>query len=325
MNKEKTEKLYNSITNVKDEYIEEIAAAQGNKKIRRFKRLPLILAAVFLALALTGAGFVSAVYGDSMQNWFAHEWQMSTGENLSDEHAAVIDRLSQDIGVSQTVDGVTVTVVSAAIGKDRAVLLLRVQGVTGNKRKFYAFDRMEMTVSPENIGHGSSWTFEYQGTDGDGSMLMLLNYNFIINENVVAEHPEADVTLQLENLATSKGKPVVKGQWTLEFTLDYSNAIAVMELPDTDGFTDLKLSSMSLEFKCDGDGIDSEILVTDTYVVFKNGEITYSRTGEGHVMEDGRWIHIGHWTFPVILDDVVLVHIGETEIPVSRQSTADSP
>lgn len=316
MSKEKAIKLYNSITNINDEYIEELDfEEQKIKPVRRINRLSLILAAIILALALTGAGFVSAIYGDSIQSWFAHEWQMMTGENLSDEHAAVIDRLSQDIGVSQTVGGVTVTADSATIGNDRIILLLRIEGVQAKRRKFYEFDRMEIHANPENIGTSFSWVFEYLGTDGDGSMLMQLDCDFIIHEDVVAEHPEAEVTLQLEDLITSEGKPVANGQWTLNFTLDYSQAFNVINLPDTDCFTNLKLSVMSLEFICDP--LDIETREADTFVVFKNGGIIYSRTSTGHVMEDGKWLYIYYWTFPINPDDVATVQIAETEIPVS--------
>ena len=128
MKEKETEKLYNSISNIDSRYIES-ALSYNAKASRRVRHALIALAAAILALFLMGAGFAAVVYGDSIQSWFGHYWKVITGQAMSEGQTAIIERLSQSIGMSQTIDDVTVTVDSATIGKNNLFILLKVKGL----------------------------------------------------------------------------------------------------------------------------------------------------------------------------------------------------
>ena len=125
--------LYNAFHAVDDKILERSETAIYNHESvtpRMLKRrFPAALIAAVLAMFLMGAGVAAIIYGDSIQNWFSHYWEIITGQQMSDEQATTIDHLSQEIGLSQTVGDVTVTVDSATVGYDNFFLLLRVNGI----------------------------------------------------------------------------------------------------------------------------------------------------------------------------------------------------
>ena len=101
--------LYTAFNAVDNDILER-SETSGFKIIPIRRRLPVALIAAILALVLMGAGVVAIVYGDSIQSWFGHYWEQVTGQPMSDQHTALIDHLSQEIDLAQTVGDVTVTV-----------------------------------------------------------------------------------------------------------------------------------------------------------------------------------------------------------------------
>ena len=337
MKKEAVEKLYNSITNVRDEYIEEfIDAAQETKgKASRLKSRPVyILVAAILAVLLLGAGASALLYSDNIQGWFGRYWEVLTGESMSDEQTAVIDSLSQKIGLSQTVGGVTVTVDSATVGDDKFFLLLRVDGVQAAKGQKYQFEKYNMDVIPQAetmLAHGSG----YLGTDSSGALLILLDCDYAVGANTAADVP-LKVSLQLYNLAkrsirTDKLKLLCKGEWSFDFTLVYSQSQQIILLEDTQvvvtdfakditatmAFSDIELTNIGLRFRSadpEASSLDPDVVC----VVLKNGVTVRCEQGIGvPTTDEAIWKFSYHWTVPINIDEVDHLKIGETEIPVS--------
>ena len=111
-----------------DEEALERSEIMGNKKIVPLRRrVVMAVAAVLVVVVLMGAAAVK--YYDSIQGWFELTWEYMTGQEMTTRQAAFIERLSQDIGISQTVDGVTITVDSATAVGDVAYLLKKFEGL----------------------------------------------------------------------------------------------------------------------------------------------------------------------------------------------------
>lgn len=98
-----TKKFSEAMSEIDDKYVEEAISYSPKAKITPHRRLSVALIAAILALLLIGAGVVAVICGDSFQSWFSHYWEEITGQSMSEEHTAVIEHLSQEIGVSQTV------------------------------------------------------------------------------------------------------------------------------------------------------------------------------------------------------------------------------
>lgn len=92
---------------------------------RQVPRMVLIAAIVVLALA--GTALAAALPG--IQEWFSQQWTKETGQPIHKDQMGLIDQLTDAVGVSATVDGVTVTVDSVTRGEDVLWLLLEAEGL----------------------------------------------------------------------------------------------------------------------------------------------------------------------------------------------------
>lgn len=339
----KEKRILDVLGQVDERYIEEAAPLIGDSKMitlpsRHFRhRLPHAMVAVIAAVILLGCSVVAVMYGDSIQNWFSHYWEAITGQSMSEGQSNVIDHLSQEIGLSQTVGEVSVTVDSATVGDDSFFLLLRVDGMKFSKRYSYGFENVLMEVQPdplENAGGMGSYGFQYQGMDGDGTALMLMDFDYMSSNGYEQDTRPLEVTLTLENLIrnahTDKERQLAEGQWSFEFTIDRSNIPEVIALPDTEvtvmnlnerkevmvPFTNIELTNTGVRFQYDYAEGTLDI-VNRLSVVLKNGIEIDINGGVGTPTADESALNCSyHWAIPVDLDEVVALKIGETEIPV---------
>lgn len=303
----------------------------------RFGRLPAVLAAALLALALMGAGFVAAVYGDSIQSWFGHYWEAITGQQMSAAQAAVIDHLSQDIGVSQTVGDVTITVDSATVGDDAFYLLLKIDGLNFSDQHSYNFITGTLETAPDPLADGAfvGWGTDYLGVDGDGSALLLLNYGYLSGDAFVPDPQPLQVSLKLENLAcdphTDRETVIAEGEWDFSFAIDRSKPPEVIFLPDTEVtasdsvrqedtpvlLTRIELTSTGLRFRFEYEEGNLSLSDQRIAIVLDNGKIIGNNGGIGSPTEDNREMCFSYqWLVPVNLDEAAAVLIGETQIPI---------
>ena len=87
----------------------------------------MVLIAAIVALVLAGTALAAAIPG--IQEWFGQQWMKETGRPINTDQMGLNDQLSDAVGVSATVDGVTVTVDSVTRGEDVIWFLLRYDGL----------------------------------------------------------------------------------------------------------------------------------------------------------------------------------------------------
>jgi len=333
-----SKKFSAAMSEIDDKYINEAVSYKSKATPLRLNRhLPAALIAAILALLLMGAGVVAIIYGDSIQSWFSYYWETITGQSMTEGQTAVIDHLSQEIKISQTVDDVTVTVDSATVGDDSFFLLLRVEGLKFSNRHSYGFSSIDMDVKPdplEESGGIGGYGFQYHGLDGDGAVLLLMDYDYASRTGYEQDTSPIDITLTLENLAQNphvdKEKTLTRGQWSFHFSLDRSHLPEAVRLPDTEVMAidldkqelvpvtikNIELTSTGLRFQYDR-GERTLNVGQFISVVLENGATIENGGGAGTPLEDGStWNCSHHWPVPVNLDEVSAIRIGKTEIIV---------
>lgn len=336
---------------IDERYIMEALNYTKGAPARARRRLTLALIAAVMALLLLGAGVAAVIYGDSIQNWFEYQWERMTDQAMSQGHNAVIDHLSQEIGVSQTVGETTVTVDSATVGDDIIYLLLRVEGPSLNRRHTYNFDGFHMAADPDPLEDGmGAIGFRFYGMDGDGAALFLMEFEYGSGSRngFVPDTRPMEVLVELEDLLRTgyRSKVLEEGGWRLTFTLDRGKLPEAIVLPDTevtavnmDGeletvlYTDIELTSTGIRFRHDLASrsdphrlveapehikeMTGQSMVSQMYVVLENGGILEIGSGTGIAMHDiGKMSCSYHWTIPIDLDEVAAIQIGQTQIPV---------
>lgn len=339
--------LYICLNEVDDEILERSERETVSHTVTIRRKLFVMLAAAILGLFLMGAGIATALYGDSIQSWLGHYWEIITGQPMNDQHTLLIDQLSQEIGLSETVAGVTVTVDSAIVGEGRFIVLLRVEGLEFSEKHEYGFEEMQVELAPgtaeDMLGLFYSSGYNFWGLDADGSALFLIYCDYPVKDEPQTEKsPYTTLNLSMTNFSqnpkTNNSMLLTKGEWHFTFSLD-RNEIDIKRLPDTQvtGFyysedyeeiqvpivlTNMKLSNTGLTFRYyryDSQGRD--LYTADTsdlnlWVVLKSGQEIDAGCGSVHNPIDGISYHDYKWKLPVDLDEVVAVRIGEVVIPI---------
>ncbi len=333
-------RILHALGGIDPSFIEEAAPSQ-DRVIRPIRKLSLILLAAVLAAVLLGCGIAAGIFGDSIQSWFAHHWEADTGQPMTDNHAALIDHLSQEINLSQTVDGVTVTLDSATVGDDSFAVLLRVSGLSPiSKRHAYEFRKVGFAIEPE-AATLSSWGLNFLGIDGDDTALFMLEHDYTSPTDFEWDPRPLHIEMHLTDLGwgfinSDKPKIVAEGTWDFSFTLDHSTPPQVISLPDTAVtafrrsekdrqetvlLTNMELTSMGLRYQYVDPNTDLSFttgtLDLAAFVILENGLEIRQSSGSASVEED-RLFCSYHWYFPVDLSQVVAIRFGDQEIPVPR-------
>ena len=307
------------------EKILELGMQRQKRHGRYVRRLPGALAAAIIAAALLGCGVVATVYGDSIQNWFSHYWESITGQPMSESQTAIIDHLTQEIGLSQTVDGITVTVDSATVGESSFYLLLRVEGGKFSRRYSYSFDMLNIELTPEPYRNLPSYGYQFHGLDGDGAALFLLEVDCGSGTSPLGVKLEP---CDFREGPFSNDKLLASGPWEFTFTLDRGQPIESIDLPDTTIYipegddledisvllTDIRVSSTGLYFRYDAEQARFQ---TEFFpeLILKNGAAVHIGSGHGTFMKDGKTMrHNWTWAFPVDLDEADYIRIGNTKV-----------
>jgi len=304
----KQDALLYALTDIRTDFIEE-AAPVRRKPVRRWM---IATAAASLALLLMGAG---VIFGDSIQSWMAGRWSWENGKTMSRGQAELVDSMSQEIGLTQTIGDFTVDVDSAVFGDRGFRILVRVRGRQFGHEDGVSFDKWTMDLSPDptdGMGHGLGWQFA--GFDGDGSWLLFFRCYWD-----QARRPEEPFTVRLsmsDLILTGAGGETVEtlqsGTWEFEFPLEITGVPEPIELPDCTVTTE-----------------SGEVLELKNLVLYSTG-LSCDRIGEGDfwvkvILDDGSSIEaslgIGDsrwWDVPVDPAQVRELRIGDTTIPVPK-------
>ena len=332
--------LYMSFNEVDDDILERSERAILATGIPLRRRLPVVLIAAILALFLMGSSAVVFFFGDSIQSWFAYYWKSITGESMSNQHAALIDHLSQQIGSSETVDGVTVTVDSATVGERNFFILLRVEGLELSNKHFHGFEEVQLTLKqvPEQHVGGAGYSYDYLGLNPDGAALLLIHYDYSVRGPASEDKPPLQITLSMTDFVQGdKGNKhilLAEGTWNFYISLD-RNQLDAKELPDTQvmgiaysennektetpvTLTNMVLTNTDICFQYDWQGGDVvlETRLQEIRVVLQNGLEISAGSGDGSGLASTQWYVTYTWRIPVSLEEVAAVKIGDVIIPV---------
>lgn len=298
-----------ALTDIREGFIEE-AAPIRRKPISR----GLIgLLAASLALMLMGAGII---FGGSVQDWMEHRWAMENTRPMGEDQAALVDSMSQKIGLSQTIGDITVDVDSALFGDRGFRVLVRVRGRQFGDHQGVSFKRWAMELQPDftaNMGLHKGW--EFAGFDGDGSWLLFFCCDW---DEPVRPDGAFTVRLSMTDLVFTGGsigetvETVQAGTWEFQFPLEVTAVPEPIVLPDTTVKTEkgkelelrnLMLCSTGLTYEKTGEG---DFHVT---VILTDGSSIAATMGMG----EGCW-----WDVPVDPAQVREIRIGETVIQVPK-------
>ncbi len=200
---------------------------------RHNRRLPVILTVVVAIVLLMGAGFVVA--HDSITDYFVRQWEGMTDTEITEEHLATLESFTQEIGLTQSSDGVTITVDSAAVGGDTLYVLFAVEcdSVEFATTRSPSFDefRWNITNSSATVqGGGLRWG----GTDENNVTYFVLEGNL----DICDESSPIAVSVHLAGLHTNRGSTheeypdvYLGGEWDFEFTLE-QNTLNPLSLLD---------------------------------------------------------------------------------------------
>ena len=304
----KRDELLYALTDVRADFIRE-AAPVRRRPIRRWM---IAAAAASLAVLLMGAG---VIFGGSVQDWMDHRWSLENTRPMGEDQTALVDSMSQEIGLTQTIGGITVDVDSAIFGDRGFRILVRVRGQQFDYEYGAEFERWSMELSPDptdGMGHGRGWHFA--GFDGDGSWLLFFQCYWDQDKR-----PEGPFTVRLsmsDLILTGAGGETVEvvqpGSWEFEFPLEVTGVPEPIRLPDctvkTENGEVLELKNLvlySTGLSCDRLG-EGDFWVK---VILNDGSSIDATLGIG----DSRW-----WDVPVDPAQVRELRIGETTIPVPR-------
>lgn len=330
--------IYRAFSAVDDDII--VRSENTRTNIVRF-RWQYALIAALLSVFLMGAGVAAVIWGDSIQSWFGHYWQSITGQEVSAGQAALIDHLSQEIGVSQTIGDVTVTVDSETVGDDSFFLLLRIEGLTLSAQKSYGFNEMDIKVSPdplEELGGMSSFGYTTHGIDGDGSAILILEYDYVTKEGYVEDTRPLEIEIIFRDLMQSPQteweKTLQSGEWTYQFTIDRSNPPLTISVPDAtvnaidltkrDEYTtvpvrlyDMEITNTGLRFKYDYQNGSYDI-PAHIDAILESGISIGVGSGSGHPLEENGLLFCSYkWMVPIDLAEVTAINFNGIIISIS--------
>lgn len=308
---------------------------------RRLPKAAVAAAAVLVLLAGTALAAVGAP--GTIRDWFAREWEETTGGTMGMEQLALIDRLTKPVGVSDTQNGTTVTVDSVTVGNSTVWMLVKVSGTyPQEKEAHYHFDGMDLTLDPDpdavKTPGGYSLDYPYVGVAEDGTLTMLVRFTIDLAGQSSLMDGTRQATLLLDDLVCNDMAQhgdadviLAEGQWTLIFPLEPGEAGAVrtleeIQVPAMDlGTRETRIISLR----------DVEISATDiTYVrsrqdqaweplrcalVLKDGTVVEQSSGASRFRDEGymQWSSVYYWQVPVDLTQATAVRFGDTEIPLN--------
>ena len=327
--------LYMALNNLDDDLILRSEVATSNRTSFGIKRrLSIGLIASILMLLMMGAGIATMIYSDNIQHWFGYYWELITGQQMSVEHIALIDHLSQHIGISQTIGDITVTVDSATVGDDSFFLLVKTSGIKLSDRYGYSFDKMYIDISPDpwgdNVGMGS-FGADFHGIDHNGEGLFLFSHEYTTNGEIITD--PLDITLSLGNISMFKSgnnAVVAEGPWEFSFTINPNILDDVITLPDievmafdhtADEYTEIPVTISNIEINCTSLRFSYNhhggTLTVDShiYAILNDGQEIGISGGSGTV--DGDILNnVYRWIIPIEPDELSAIKFGNTVLSV---------
>lgn len=306
-------------------------SSRSGRYVRRFSG---VLAAALLLLALLGCGVAAVVYTEDIQGLFAWRWQQLTGQPMAPEQSALVERLSQEINQSQTVNGITVTLDSATVGEEVFYLLVRVEDSGRVGGAGYGFGDFDLQISPDpsaqlhGVG-GCGWSS--QGADQEGRPLYLVKHQYAAQDDASPHAAPLRITLTLTNLCrgTGSGRELLaEGVWRFQAVLDRTQIPAPIHLSDAQAhvtdyfsqevfegtFTNIQVTSTGITY--DQAFADDQFPDFFPVLILTDGTEVPGADGYGSRLTQGSFRCSHQWSVPVDLALAQAVRFGDTELPI---------
>ena len=307
---------------------------------RRIPKAALI--AAVLVLVLTGTALAAVGMPQTLRDWFAIEWQERTDSDISQEQLALIDSLTQEVGVSDTQNGVMVTLDSITVGNSSMWMMLHVSGAYGeNEDLRYHFDGIDLTMDPDpeqqpNTPGGYGFDYPYSKVSSDGTLMVLVRFEIDLAglNSLTDTHRQA--TLLLENVVCNdmtdpedEDLLLTEGRWTLQFDLE-PQALDAIQIPgqvqadarSTEGgatktvtFWDVEITATDITYV---QSQEDQMYDVRPVLVLEDGAEIEVGNGASRFRDEAytEWSSVWYWPVPVDLSQVTALRIGETEIPL---------
>lgn len=301
---------------------------QSNSVFRR----PLLVAAIIvLMLFLMGCAYQIISESDWFKSFFSEKAEMPLSENQK----LYIEENTKEVGQSVTVDGYTLTVVSAIADSRNAYIKLILQGPPstmldadvywyknrpttegdGWEKNFYKVDE------PDAIYGAGTWQMIDDGNPNDNSVTIMYALSQTINADLNSFEPNVTYRLHITDIEGYYGEEnrsevlAKDGVWDFDIVFDSINddSIELISTPVLLTYNDVSVAVTSFELqtmsaKAIYSGSNNEkgiICFTDSSVVLKDGARigisprTFGPTGEASFVLDA----------PIVLSEVDYVEL----------------
>lgn len=317
---------------------------QQERKTPGKRRIPRgILVAAVLVLALTGTTLAAVGMPQTLQDWFAMEWQERTETDISQEQLALIDSLTQEVGVSDTQNGVTVTLDSITVGSSSMWMMLHVSGAYGeNEDLRYHFDGIDLTMDPDpeqqhNTPGGYGFDYPYSKVSSDGTLMVLVRFEIDLAGLSSLTDTHRQATLLLEDVVCNdmtdpedEDLLLTEGSWTLQFDLE-PQALDAIQIPgqvqadarSTEGganktvtFWDVEITATDITYV---QSREDQMYDVCPVLVLEDGAEIEVGNGASRFRDEAytEWSSVWYWPVPVDLSQAAALRIGGTEIPLT--------
>lgn len=265
-----------------------------------------VLAVLLLAACAAAPGAASA-----LADYFSGRWRDQNETALPQEQLDFIGTITQTVGVSDTVDGVTITLEAVTAGESAMWMLLSVDGldvpaeelVEGELR--FATGGLYLDPKPDGYSYGVALQGPLELRAAEDRRLMML-FRAVYDDGTSGvtflTEPQALVSLQDIRTYDSDGHQkslVAEGIWRLEFGLELT-----AEEPKSIVLHDVTLPAIRWNLQEVVDNIDTEIQQKPCEVLAKELRLTST---EMHIYWTG-----GGLTFPA--GEISLILDGGSEV-----------
>ena len=316
------EKFSEALGYVGDRYLDE-AEGFRPRRARRYMRAAAALLAAALALALCGTALAAAVTGESMTELLQSLWERRFGRAMSPAHEAAVAGMTQELGLSQTADGVTVRVDSARAEGYDAWLLIEVTGLEFDEASNYHFGMKSLSFN----GRCGSYVARDFVSEGGEKLVVLIEHIF---HDRSAPREALEVELRLGTLRLSEGGEagpmLAAGPWSFDFRLEQGEEPRAVRLPDTEvpawdapavTLTNLEVSGVGCRFRWYNPYGDVTPKIRSLALVLEDGSVNVS-LGSASAVGGGYWESKCLWAIPVEIDEVVALCVNEELLPIER-------
>lgn len=316
------EKFSEALGYVGYRYLDE-AESFRPRRARRYMRAAAALLAAALALALCGTALAAAVTGESMTELLQSLWERRFGRAMSPDHEAAVAGMTQELGLSQTADGVTVCVDSARAEGYDAWLLIEVTGLEFDEASNYHFGMKSLSFN----GRCGSYVARDSVSEGGEKLVVLIEHIF---HDRSAPREALDVELRLGTLRRLEGGEagpmLAAGPWSFDFRLEQGEEPRAVRLSDTEvpardapavTLTNLEVSGVGCRFRWYNPDGDVTPKIRSLALVLEDGSVNVS-LGSASAVGGGYWESKCLWAIPVEIDEAVALLVNEELLPIER-------